>query len=51
LVRLLRQEEGQAAIEYALIAALISIAAIGTMTLVGIGVTGFFQRFVDAFHL
>jgi Flp pilus assembly pilin Flp len=50
LAWLLWHQEGQAVIEYALIAALISIAAIGTMTAVGLGVTEFFQSFVDAFH-
>jgi Flp pilus assembly pilin Flp len=49
LLAQLRQEEGQAAIEYGLIAVLISIAAIGTMTAVGIGVEGFFQSFLDVF--
>jgi pilus assembly protein Flp/PilA len=35
LCRLIRNEDGATAIEYGLIAALIAVAAIGAMTLVG----------------
>jgi len=49
LRRLLRHEEGQAAIEYAMIAALISVAAVGLMATLGLGVQGLFQDFLDVF--
>ncbi|MFW0777010.1 MAG: Flp family type IVb pilin [Rickettsiales bacterium] len=35
MIRLFKEEEGATAIEYGLIAALISVAAIGTMTALG----------------
>lgn len=40
--RLIRDERGATAIEYGLIAFLISIAAIGVMQAVGVSVTGLF---------
>jgi pilus assembly protein Flp/PilA len=42
LVRPLANVEGATAIEYALIASLISVVAIGAMTAVGVGVSGTF---------
>ena len=41
--RLLRDESGATAIEYGLIAALISVAAIGAFTAVGSSLTGIFN--------
>lgn len=49
MTRLLWEEEGQAAVEYALIAALISVAAVGVMATVGIGVQGLFEAFLGVF--
>lgn len=46
-IEFLRDEEGATAIEYALIAALIAVAAITVMGLVGGGVTEVFQQIVD----
>lgn len=42
LARLIRDERGATAIEYGLIAFLISIAAIGLMQAIGVSVTGLF---------
>lgn len=43
LKKLRRNEKGATAIEYGLIAALVSVAAIGAMTAVGGSVTGVFN--------
>jgi pilus assembly protein Flp/PilA len=43
LKRLLRQESGATAIEYGLIAALIAVAAIAALTLVGTNLSGIFN--------
>jgi pilus assembly protein Flp/PilA len=43
------REEGQALVEYALILALVSIAAIGTLTLLGGSVDGALQTVNSAF--
>ena len=48
LKRLFREEEGVTLIEYALIAALIAIAAIVVIGLVGDEVNVVFQRVLDA---
>jgi Flp pilus assembly pilin Flp len=46
--RLLSRDEGQAVIEYAVLAALISVVAVGLMTDVGLRVVQMFQDLVDA---
>ena len=46
--RLVREEEGQGLVEYALIIALISIAAILVMPTVGSTISGIFQDIIDA---
>jgi pilus assembly protein Flp/PilA len=46
--RFLRDQSGATAIEYGLIAALISVAAIGAMTAVGGGVSNTFTKAKDA---
>ena len=43
-----RREEGQAMVEYALILALVSVVAIGTLTLIGTGVDTIFGQIVSA---
>jgi Flp pilus assembly pilin Flp len=48
LIRRLWQQDGQAAVEYAMLAALISIAAVSLMAALGISVQGLFQSVVDA---
>jgi Flp pilus assembly pilin Flp len=45
--RVCRHEEGQASIEYAVLASLISIAAIGLMAALGTSAQGLFQKVVD----
>ena len=47
--RLLRDQDGVTAIEYALIASLISIAAVAMMTLIGTNVTKTFSTVASAF--
>jgi len=42
MIRFLKEEEGATAIEYGLIAALISVAAIGAMTALGTQLTTLF---------
>ena len=44
LVRLLREEDGQDLIEYALLAAFIALACVAAMTLVGGGVNNLFNK-------
>lgn len=46
---LLWQQDGQAAIEYAVLAALVSIAAVTIMAAIGIQVQGLFQTVVGLF--
>jgi Flp pilus assembly pilin Flp len=48
LIHSLWQEDGQAAIEYAVIASLISIAAVAVMVILGEDVKGLFQAVLDA---
>lgn len=48
LSRLIHEEEGQSMIEYGLLAALISIAAIGAIKLIGPALTKKFQDVADA---
>jgi Flp pilus assembly pilin Flp len=43
------EEDGQAAIEYAVIAVLVSIVAISLMAALGIEAQGLFQALVDVF--
>ena len=43
-LRLMREEGGATAIEYGLIAALISVASIGAMISLGTGLTGLFTK-------
>jgi len=45
----LRQEDGAASVEYATIAALISIAAVSVMATLGTQVQGLFTSFLNAF--
>ena len=47
--RRLRDQDGVTAIEYALIASLISIAAVAMMTLIGTNVTKTFSTVASAF--
>jgi Flp pilus assembly pilin Flp len=47
LTNRLWEQDGQAAVEYAVLAALISIAAVGLMALIGIRVQGLFQACLD----
>ncbi|MCE2926440.1 MAG: Flp family type IVb pilin [Rickettsiales bacterium] len=47
MIRLFKEENGATAIEYGLIAALISVAAIGAMTALGDGLTTTFGRVSD----
>ena len=47
--RILRHEDGQASVEYGVIAALVSVAAIGLMAALGISVQGLFQTMVGLF--
>lgn len=47
LSRLVREESGQDLIEYALLAAFISLAAIAAMRLLGTGISGLFTRVTD----
>jgi len=42
-------EEGQAMVEYALILALVSVIAVGTLATLGTDVDGAFQSIVDEF--
>jgi Flp pilus assembly pilin Flp len=46
-MRRLCHEEGQAAVEYAVLAALLSIAAVALMGALGIEVQGLFQTVLD----
>ena len=48
LVSRLEREEGQGMVEYALLAALISVIAIATITTVGLNVDGVFQAIETA---
>jgi Flp pilus assembly pilin Flp len=48
LIISLWHEDGQAAVEYAVIASLISIAAVAVMVTLGGDVKGLFQAVVDA---
>jgi pilus assembly protein Flp/PilA len=48
IIARLRGEEGQAMVEYALILALVSVAAIATLTLVGGQVDAIFQQIYSA---
>jgi len=47
---LLSREEGQALVEYAIILALISIACIGVLRLLGSDVSGMFSKVVGDFQ-
>jgi Flp pilus assembly pilin Flp len=47
--RILWHEDGQASVEYGVLAALISISAIGLMAALGISVQGLFQTVMDVF--
>lgn len=48
ITRFVREEEGQDLIEYSLLAALISVACIGIMTLVAGEIQAVFQLIIDA---
>lgn len=48
LSRLIREDKGQDVIEYALLAAAISIAVVPTVPLVGTAVNGIYQDVIDA---
>jgi Flp pilus assembly pilin Flp len=43
------QQEGQAGIEYAVLAALLSVASVGVMATLGVRVQDLFQNFLDVF--
>lgn len=47
VVRLVREDEGQDLIEYALLAAFIALAATAVMILLGKEIAALFQRVVD----
>jgi Flp pilus assembly pilin Flp len=49
LAHAFRNEDGQASVEYALLAALVSIAAISLMAALGLEVKGLFKAFLDVF--
>ena len=44
MIKLLKNEDGATAIEYGLIAALVAVAAIGAMQLVGTNLSGIFNK-------
>jgi pilus assembly protein Flp/PilA len=44
ITRFIKQDEGADLIEYALLAGLISLAAVGTLTTVGTSITGLFSK-------
>jgi Flp pilus assembly pilin Flp len=46
---ILWHEDGQASVEYGVLGALVSIAAIGLMAALGVSVQGLFQAVVDVF--
>jgi pilus assembly protein Flp/PilA len=48
VIRLLRDEDGATAIEYGLIAALISVVIIGAVTLVGTNLSSVFNNIATA---
>jgi Flp pilus assembly pilin Flp len=48
LTHSLWHEDGQAAVEYAIVASLISIAAVAAMVILGEDVKGLFQAVIDA---
>jgi pilus assembly protein Flp/PilA len=48
-MRRLREQNGQAAIDYAVIAVLVAVVLIGVITALGTGVQGLFQTLVDLF--
>jgi Flp pilus assembly pilin Flp len=48
LTHSLWHEDGQAAVEYAIVASLISIAAVAAMVILGEDVKGLFQAVLDA---
>lgn len=48
IVKFLRDEEGATAIEYGLIAGLVSIAIVATLNLLTGGITGLFTRITTA---
>jgi Flp pilus assembly pilin Flp len=45
----IEDERGQTLVEYALIIAFIAIALVASLTLMGTGLQGIYQTFVDAF--
>ncbi len=49
VLRWLREESGQTLVEYGLIVALVSIAVIGALLLLGGGIDDVFQTVVNAF--
>ena len=49
LAHAFRNENGQASVEYALLAALVPIAAISLMAALGLEVKGLFKAFLDVF--
>ncbi|MBS7351197.1 MAG: Flp family type IVb pilin [Comamonas sp.] len=50
LIRFWKDEEGATAIEYGLIAGLIAVVIIGTVTLLGKEIDGVFQSIIDGLH-
>ena len=51
MARVLWHEDGQAGVEYGVVAVLVSIAAIGVMAVLGIQVQGLFQAFLDGLRV
>jgi len=49
LAHVLWQGDGQASVEYAILAVLVSIAAVSVMAALGLQVQGLFQNFLDVF--
>ena len=49
MARVLRQQDGQASVEYGVLASLLSIVAIGVMAVLGGQVQALFQAVVDVF--
>jgi Flp pilus assembly pilin Flp len=49
IAQLVRQEDGQAMIEYALLVSLIAVVAFGTINFFGLGVSGLYSKVVVNF--
>jgi len=49
LVKLVKRENGQGLTEYGLIIALVSVALVGALTLLALGISGVFDDVIAAF--